>query len=77
MQRAMTQVSYIMLTRVISLLLTLVLGCASDSCNNNDITLIVCNITITYTTFLGVASGCGGCASGIQVGGYVEVNSFL
>ena len=31
MQRAMIQASYIMLTRVISLLLTLVLGCALDS----------------------------------------------
>ena len=40
MQRAMIQASYIMLTRVISLLLTLVLGCASDSCNNNDTTLL-------------------------------------
>ena len=38
MQRAMIQASYIMLTRVISLLLTLVLG--SDSCNNNDTTLV-------------------------------------
>ena len=36
MQRAMIQASYI--TRVISLLLTLILGCASDSCNNNDTT---------------------------------------
>ena len=42
MQRAMIQASYIMLTRVhvISLLLTLVLSCASDSCNNNDTTLV-------------------------------------
>ena len=40
MQGAMMQASYIMLTRVISLLLTLVLGCASDSCNNNDTTLV-------------------------------------
>ena len=39
MQRAMIQASYIMLTRVISLLLTLVLRCAR-SCNNNDITLV-------------------------------------
>ena len=40
MQRAMIQASYIMLTCVISLLLALILGCASDSCNNNDITLV-------------------------------------
>ena len=40
MQRAMIQASYIMLTRVISLLLTLVLSCASDLCNNNDTTLV-------------------------------------
>ena len=41
MQRAMVQASYIMLTCVVSLLtLTLLLGCASDSCNNNDITLV-------------------------------------
>ena len=40
MQRAIIQASYIMLTRVISLLLTLVLGCTSDSCNNNDTTLL-------------------------------------
>ena len=40
MQRAMIQASYIMLCRVISKLLTLVLGCALDSCNNYDITLI-------------------------------------
>ena len=36
MQRAMIQASYIMLTHVISLLLTLVLRL----CNNNDITLV-------------------------------------
>ena len=36
MQRAMIQASYIMLTRVISLLLTLVLRL----CNNNDTTLV-------------------------------------
>ena len=40
MQGAMIQASYIMLTRVISLLLTLVFGCTSDSCNNNDTTLV-------------------------------------
>ena len=36
LQRAMIQASHIMLTRVISLLLTLILGCTSDLCNNND-----------------------------------------
>ena len=41
MERAMIQASYIMLTCVISLLLTLVLGAASDLCNNNDTTLVV------------------------------------
>ena len=37
MQRAMIQAGYIMLTHVVSLLFTLVLGYAS--CNNNDTTL--------------------------------------
>ena len=36
MQRAIIQASYIMLTRVISLLLTLVLSCTSDSCNQDS-----------------------------------------
>ena len=40
MQRAMIQASYIVLTRVIPLLLTLILVCASDPCKNNDTTLV-------------------------------------
>ena len=40
LQRAMIQASYIMLTHVISLLLTLILGCTSDLCNNNGTTLV-------------------------------------
>ena len=40
MQRPMIQASYIMFIPVISLLLTLLLSCASNWSNNYDITLI-------------------------------------
>ena len=40
MQRAMIQASFIMLTRVISFLLTLILSCTLDWCNNNDTILV-------------------------------------